>query len=303
MTCSSLAASFSIHSPAQLRLIAIAAAAGLVVALLLVAWLAARPHRERGGFLRRVVDGLDDRGSTSKLNALLWTVVGCFTVALVVIERVLTGHVGALPGLPAQLVAAMTMAGATAVGARCITTAYTARGLVDKTASPGEPLQGGLVTADDGHPDLAKLQLVLVTGVAVALYLVRVVAQPLSAGGAALEIPDLDGVLVAMMGVSQSAYLGAKLATVKRPRLIGSDTTEVTPGGVVQIYGFDLGRAGQVHFDDTPVPTTAWSERSIACAVPAQRQAGQPWRAGDRVKVTVRASGRRAANEVGLLIT
>jgi hypothetical protein len=173
-----------------------------------------------------VTVGGDGRLSTSKFQFFVWTAVIAFTYVWIFAVR-LTAWPGApsLDDLPTNVLLAMGFSITTAVAAKGITVAYQNSGRVTKTtpATGIDTSVAGLVTTDDMEtPDLTKIQMLLWTIVAATVYLVRVSHQ---IGDLAVCIPspdhhcfpDIDNALMVLMGLSQGAYLGAKLTTADAP--------------------------------------------------------------------------------------
>jgi len=188
-------------------------AIGVLVLLgLLVRYQTAASTR---GVFASLVEGADGRLSTSKFQWLLWTVVAMFAFVQVTAERLLRGlSIGdpASPDMPVNLLIAMGLSTATMVVAKGVTSAYARDGLVDKSGA-ARVQRGGLLTDDDGVVDLSKAQMASFTLIAIAFYLIRLLGQP----GSAPVMVDIDGTLMALMGLSQGGYLGKKMATRDPP--------------------------------------------------------------------------------------
>jgi hypothetical protein len=158
-----------------------------------------------GGLVR----GLDGRPSTSKAQWWIWTAAVIFGYVAVFVERWLRGSPGAGLEVPQNLLLAMGFSGATMAAAKAITGAQVARGVLDKGKT--STVVGGILTDDDGVPDLSKIQNMAFTAIAVFVYLVRLATQ-----GSASTLPemvDIDPSLMFLMGLSHAGYLGAKIAT------------------------------------------------------------------------------------------
>lgn len=159
----------------------------------------------RGSLIR----GIDGRPSTSKAQWWIWTAVVIFGYIAVFAERCLRGDIGVGIEVPQNLLLAMGFSGATMVAAKAVTTAHVVQGVVDKTRTSRDV--GGIVTDDDGLPDLSKVQNIVFTIIGVVVYLVRLAKQ-----GDASSLPvlvDIDPSLMLLMGLSHGGYLGAKIAT------------------------------------------------------------------------------------------
>ncbi len=165
------------------------------------------------GLFAGLVQGADGRPSTSKFQWLLWSIVAIFAFVQVLAERTLRGSRlsdSISLDTPRNLLIAMGLSAATMALAKSITASYGSAGLIDKPkAGPPGAGCGGLLTDDEGEPDLSKAQMVSFTFLAIAVYLVRLLGQPDSKP----VMVDVDGNLMALTGLSQGGYLGKKLAT------------------------------------------------------------------------------------------
>lgn len=145
--------------------------------------------------------------SASKFQALVWTLIALFAYASVFGARLLASEPGeALPGLPEipmNLLVLMGLSAVTAASAKGVTIAYKSRGLI-----PDE--SGGLTTNPKDEGDLIKTQMLVWTLVAGGIYLLNVVN---SINSGSYIMPDVEGALLVLMGVSQGTYVGNKLVT------------------------------------------------------------------------------------------
>ncbi len=153
-----------------------------------------------------LVDGVDGRPSTSKAQWWIWTAVVIFGYVAVFTESWLRGDPNVGTTVPQNLLLAMGFSGASMAAAKAVTTTQVARGLVDKTKT--SQVLGGILTDDDGVPDLGKSQNIAFTIIAVFVYVVKLTTQ-----GDANTLPDIDPSLMLLMGLSHAGYLGAKVAT------------------------------------------------------------------------------------------
>lgn len=278
----------------------VAACGGAIAMLALLAALVrvlAGPHQL--GLVVRLVVGADGRISSSKSLALAWCVVAGFAVLEVAAENLLAGSVAPLVSVPTNLLIAIGSSAVTVVSAHGITNAYLARGLIAKPQS-STPSWAELVCDDDGKLDLGKVQLVYAAVIALVLYLTRLLARPL---GVVADVPDIESILMALMGLSQGGYLAAKFTSVAVPRVTSVSDEAVPPGAKVAICGHGFGRLrGQVTFDDAPGVVETWADDRITCSVPARRDANTPWRPGERLRLSVFTNGRAAYTPLGLVI-
>lgn len=177
-----------------------------IAALFTIAVYVATRVSSRGS----LIDGIDGRPSTSKAQWWIWTAVAIFGYVAVFVERWLRGDPSAGLLVPQNVFLVLGFSGSTVVIAKAVTTAHVRRGVVDKTRTSND--LGGLLTDDDGVPDLSKVQQLAFTAIAVVVYLVRLATQ-----GDAHTLPvmiDIDTSLMVLMGLSHGGYLGAKIATV-----------------------------------------------------------------------------------------
>lgn len=174
----------------------------------------------------RIVVGEDGIPSTSKFQFFMWTAVVVFSYIALFCLRPQSGGYIPLEPVPANLLIAMGISAATAVGAKAIAAqgapppaappavvvaaGTTAEGNQAVVVTAQAQTLGGLLLEDDGSPDLAKIQLVIWTFIALAIYLFFVF-QNLTQHVRA--IPDIDRTLMLLMGLGHSAYLGKKIAS------------------------------------------------------------------------------------------
>lgn len=156
--------------------------------------------------LYRIAEGKDGRTSTSKAQLLLWTavVIPCYAALFTANWR--SGHIGSSLSMPSNLLAALGIGTATAVGAKAL---YL--GTPEKQAKGAED-RGGLLTDDTGFPELAKIQLVGWTLLAVGIFCIRVIhalrhADP----NGVRSMPDIDPALLTLMGIGHAGYFGKKV--------------------------------------------------------------------------------------------
>ncbi len=297
------------------RLDAFAIAALCVVVLMIAIAVAAKNPGSRRGFLGQLVDGADGRLSTSKFSSFVWTFVAIFGFIEVFVERLLLGISTTDTTMPVNLLVAMGFSAVTLTAAKGITVAYSARGIVDKSApaaaedpaaaaAPKPPAAtGGLVTQDDGSPDIAKIQLIAFTVIGLAVYLVRMAlldsAQP--------QMVDIDSSLMVLMGLSHGAYLGKKLTTTAAPRLTGLRPPSGLVGEKVSVTGNNLGSEqgdSTITVDGIGVEVAAdtWSNTGFTFVWPEHGPAGKPWRPGDRGTPVVLINGYEARSPMSFTV-
>ena len=155
----------------------------------------------------RIAEGKDGRTSTSKAQITLWTlvVIPCYAALFTANWR--TGHIGSTLSMPANLLAALGIGTATAVGAKAL---YV--GAPEKQGKAGGDDHGGLLTDDTGFPELAKIQLVGWTLLAIGIFCIRVIhALRVPDATHAVAMPDIDPALLTLMGIGHAGYFGKKV--------------------------------------------------------------------------------------------
>jgi len=184
-----------------------------------------------------IILGQDGHASTSKLQLVLWTAVVVFAYAAIETLRFRLHVFGQMAAIPTNLMIAMGISGVTAVSAQAIrvnaeNTGPQAVVAVSDTTSPAPsdpspsssqttsvvasvPLPSlradasGILQGTDGKPDLGKLQIVVWTGIALAVFLGRVFHAIHTQG---LDLPDIDQTQMVLMGIGHGTYLGKKIA-------------------------------------------------------------------------------------------
>jgi hypothetical protein len=208
----------------------IGATAALVLGLAALIALCAALVR---GQLAWLVIGEDNRYSNSKFQMAVWflTVLGVYLGAVLLRSAVLglgsIGHV-AVPTTVLTLsgISALTFGGAKKIVTTRIRRAGGATRLVKPPSRRGPNLLADLVNDDSGHrPDLGDVQMLVITLIAVAVYLVQ--GWDWLSTKALLDaptLPDIDGTLLGAFGLGQGAYLVKKVA---------GDNTDSAPGPVL----------------------------------------------------------------------
>jgi hypothetical protein len=200
------------------------------VALLLVAsWFAG--WNPLGYFI-----GKDKRVSNSQTQLVLWSATVLTVYLATVLLRIWYGGAAAamIGGveIPQNLLALSGLSGLSFAGARAVTTskdaaakttnaanavaiaANTAVAVPEKKADPNGPAFSDLFQDDHDNVDLGDAQMILITFIAVALYLAKSLAFLSN-----IEItshvlmPDVDTYLLASFGIGQGAYLAKKAAS------------------------------------------------------------------------------------------
>lgn len=232
----------------------------IAIGLRIVSWAASHSQADDGasesparitigwGRLSSLV-GLDNRVSTSRTIALLWTVVvGYCLLALVLIAT--AKHSSAHPIPPGQIPDGFIAAAlkplapayvvllgapfAAAVGARAIVGHRVKTGQLQKSASTSLPNPLQVVTDDDGNLDLVDLQYTLFNLIAVTFVLTQFIPHP------ARGIPDVPAALAVLTGVSAAVYTSNKAATSNPATITDVLTPSVLPRQLATIVGQNL---------------------------------------------------------------
>jgi hypothetical protein len=169
--------------------------------------------------LKKLVCGADNTLSTSKFQFVVWTVVIVFSYIVMFAYH---GKVSnfALLNFPTNVLIVMGLSATTAVAAKgiAVNAAATQAKAQGVAITPGLPIRlpgdieslAGLFQADDGTPDLGKVQLMVWTFVGIAVY-ITLLHHKLASHDRTL--PEIDSALMALMGLGHGAYLGKKMAS------------------------------------------------------------------------------------------
>lgn len=163
----------------------------------------------------RFIQGADVRPSTSKAQWWLWIVVVLFSYVAIYAARLQRGHPEAIGTIPTNVLVALGLSTATMAVAKGITASQVASGRLAK--SVGSADLKAIFQDDAGFPDLSKLQIMAWTFVSIAVYLLVVgnrvhsIVTASSVDPATGGLPDIDGALLALMGIGHGGYIAKKL--------------------------------------------------------------------------------------------
>ncbi|MFB9239403.1 IPT/TIG domain-containing protein [Plantactinospora siamensis] len=247
--------------------------------------------------LKSLVVGADGRASTSKLQAALWT----YAVLFVLVYMVVLGRTPLAPtsggrygdafaaflaaGFRPEYVALLGLPVAGAVAAQGITTGKVVSQQLLKappTARPG--VARGLaetVSNDAGETDLLDLQYFGFNAIALLYFFVSFATT--SAVDPGRGLPTIPATLLALSGVSTTAYLVKKqlesglapVITAVTPMrvVLGVDRRIVIGGDGFLAEGRPVNSAfNQVLLDGRPLPTdeNSWSRSTVTAVLPAE---------------------------------
>jgi hypothetical protein len=267
-------------------------------------------QRQRGWLI--LIEGADGRLSASKAQWAAWTAVVAGTYLAIYVARALTHVPDPLSAsFPSNLLLAMGFSTATMATAKGITTTYIAGGRLPSKTS-GATTSGGLLTDDDGITDLSKVQLLTWTAIAISVYLYTVMNQLrlIIHDGKDLTIPDIDGALMVLMGLSQGGYLGKKLTSAPSVTLSALIPSTAKASDPISVYGSNFGDPdsdGNPGSNSTVLVSGAtvavakgnWSDSKITFTMPPAAPDG-PWKKGQDVAVQVVANGQVSQNTLPL---
>jgi hypothetical protein len=181
---------------------------GILLAFLMVTFVVSKNIR---GLL---LIGKDNRYSNSKTQMILWFGVTIVVYLTAFFFRARAGYYDHI-SIPHNLLLLSGLSALTAGAAQAITSQKQAtaarQGLRQKQPAASSSLPSDLIKADDNSFDLGDYQMIVITLVAVATYLVTAIAF-LSAleQRASVTLPDIDGTMAALFGIGQGAYLTKK---------------------------------------------------------------------------------------------
>ena len=160
----------------------------------------------------RLVEGFDRCTSTSKAQFFIWTVAALFGytsffIAWLHQSLTIKEPIPHFPEMAPWLASAMGLSGSTAIAAKGITTEYVKKGRITKPPD----MKGGLLLDDTGFPELVKIQLLAWTVIAIGVFLAKLALQIRRQDFSAF--PDVDGTLLALLGIGQGTYVGKKLVS------------------------------------------------------------------------------------------
>lgn len=185
----------------------------------MLVWMARRAVSQSGTdrvvlFMDLIVTGDDNRYSLSRFQVYLWTVISAVAFGAASFAS------GKFADIPANLYLLMGVNVASSVAATAITT----------VKGGAQPRPGGrpsfardlfFESGAAGSLDLPRTQMFIWTMISAVTYVVLFAKQFPGVPGAdgRLVLPDVPTGMLALMGISQGTYLGAKAATRSAPSL------------------------------------------------------------------------------------
>jgi hypothetical protein len=259
--------------------------------------------------LRDLLNGFDGFGSTSKLQWFLWLIAILFGYVAIWVLRAEQGNYSALTEIPVNLLTVLGFSTGTAAAAKGITAGYVQTGKVAKTgvaANPTPATTGGIFQDDSGGPELAKIQMIGFTIIAIGIFLATVIHQIVT-GDIKDSLPNIDSSLMVLMGISQGGYLGKKLVTFGTPVLYPPNPISGPVGTPITLNGSGLGAQqsnSQLMLNGAPIPATDWSAAVIHFLVPAEDPAtGVAWANLPKVVPLAASMTGQVSNTISFKVT
>jgi hypothetical protein len=230
--------------------------------------------------------GKDGRASTSKLQAVLWTLGVVWALAAMLIAELATNHAhsalssgwSALMGhnLQQDYIALLGIPIGTAVAAKGITTHNVSSGKVVKPDAPDDERtlrrqSLDLIGDDHGQPAVLDFQLVLFNLLLLAFFVGTFVSEPTKG------LPDLPPTLLLLAGISSAGYATHKALE----RTTGPTITSVRPTRIalgpepvqVEIFGGSFGEESPktgVTIGGVTLQIANWAPDHVTAVVPTQ---------------------------------
>ena len=252
--------------------------------------------------------------SLSVFQFFLWTIVLMFVVFSVYLIRMFGGVTEVISGPPPIALLALTgISFVTPFGSSLISSLrYPKTDTVIKEISEGSqnvrpPL--GEMLREFGKPSLSRFQMFGWTWISIVIYLFIYGAEIWRDYGNVvnLSVPDVFPILLALMGLSQSVFLGAKATVTTQIEITKVFPLKVTRGGHLSIFGLNFGNDRQdvwlgtrrIAYDDRN-HLLSWSDGRIDIMIPADIP--EPLRADGYEIMVVRGGSSKIAFKGGLPI-
>lgn len=241
--------------------------------------------------------GVDNRLSTSKLQALLWTATVGFVYVMIYADRVLVyGFVNAITAIPENVLIALGISATSAVAAKAITTSQVAANPGSKTPNPTPSYNVSNLVTNDGAPtpSLTKVQYLFWTIVAIVVYLVTAfhgLGAAASCHTDKCSLPDIDTILMLFMGLGSATYAGVKLTNGSLPT-----SNPATPSSGAGAAAQPL--PGSLPVSAPPLPATPAPNATTPPTVPSLASATATTNADGSQTVTLVGVGLGASGAV-----
>jgi hypothetical protein len=190
-----------------------------------------------GGSPASLFLGADNRYSSSKFQTVLWFWVVTSAYLATVLLRLLEAGIDYIGGvdIPANLLMLSGLSVLGATGAKMITMRKVEAAPALKP-SANAPSTGDLVNDDVNRTDLGDFQLIVMTGIAVAIYAVSAWEfMAVIELRRIVTMRDVDSTLLALFGLSQAGYLGKKVAGDAGAGLTSQQATQQGAGQALAV--------------------------------------------------------------------
>lgn len=234
------------------------------------------------GKVQTAVIGGDQRISTSKAQAALWTLAIGFGMLVslghawadddggeswgALLDRTFSDGYLLLLGGPYVAL----------VGARAIVGSQLNKGTLQKTVAAEKPHVRDLLADDDGKFDIVDCQFLFFTAIALVYFLAQMTVNPGSG------LPPLPSTLAALMTGSTGAFLGTKLANANPAAITSVRPDQPVAGARVVVYGRNLappgsaGRHGELWLDTgATLQVEAWGDDEVRATLPGDTSVGE----------------------------
>jgi hypothetical protein len=231
------------------------------------------------GRLTALVVGKDGRTSTSKVQALLWTLAVAFGVLALIFEGATDINIVPdylyLLGFPA--LALMLSKGITQQKLSSGDVVKVAPDAIPAAVAGNPPKRdwrdwlGDIVNNDAGQADIADFQYVLFNLIAVIYFFIHLFAHP-------GVLPHIPQTLIVLTGASAGTYVGNKIVQNQTPVLTGVTPPSAQPGATIILHGTNLNTGGsvdsggdtvtQVTFGDITTPVSSATDSTVTVTVP-----------------------------------
>lgn len=163
--------------------------------------------------LKNLIVGRDNRYSNSKTQIVLWFSILIITYIASIVLRSCYGGIDFVGGvtIPQNLLLLSGLSALTFATAKGITESRINSGKTKTFEKDGPKFPGDLFQDDEGRVDLGDFQMIIITLLAVFVYLAEVLGfLGMIEFHKAVTLPDVDTTILATFGLGQGAYLAKK---------------------------------------------------------------------------------------------
>jgi hypothetical protein len=192
--------------------------------------------------------------SLSVFQFFLWTIVLMFALFSIYLIRIFGGVTEAISAPPPMLLLALTgISFVTPFASSIISSIRYPKADVSEAESipkgigSEERPSWGEMLREFGKPSLSRFQMFGWTWISIVIYLFLYSAEIMKYSNDVvnLTIPDVFPILVALMGLSQVVFLGAKAAVTSQIEITKVFPLQITKGGNLSIFGLNFGNDRQ----------------------------------------------------------